>query len=75
MSLWSTGQNFGGEIIYPEKESIYSLLVFTVSSVGSSGLMPGVQKLLTVEVGFIDGTQLIGIAFTLMARYPSFIAK
>ena len=27
MSLWSTGQNFGGELIYPEKESIYVLIL------------------------------------------------
>ena len=71
MSLWSTGQNFGGEIIYPEKESIYSVLVFATSSILSSALMPGIQKLMLIKVSYIDGTQLIGIVFTLMVRYTN----
>ena len=67
MSLWSTGQNFGGELIYPEKESLYALILFTVGSVLSSAFQPIIQEVILLEGEMIHGTQIVGIIFTLMA--------
>lgn len=67
MSLWSTGQNFGGELIYPEKESLYALILFTVTSVLSSAFQPIIQEVILVEGKAIHGTQIVGMIFTLMS--------
>ena len=67
MSLWSTGQNFGGELIYPEKESLYALILFTVTSVLSSAFQPIIQEVLLITGEMIHGTQVVGLIFTLMS--------
>ena len=67
MSLWSTGQNFGGELIYPEKESLYVLVLTCIGMVGSAGFMAAAQEIMDMEnKELLSGAQVVGIMFSVV---------
>ena len=74
MSLYGTGQNFGGELIYPEKESIYASLLSAVGSILTVGFMAAVQAVMDGPDygGQLSQAQWVGIIFsvTTVATIP-----
>ena len=45
----ATGQNFGGELIHPEPESLYALLLNTAASILVIGAMPAAQAIIDLD--------------------------
>ena len=69
MGLWGTGQNFGGELIYPEKETIYTSLLTAVSSIGTVGFMAAAQAVIEMPKNngwLMSQAQLVGVMFSAM---------
>lgn len=68
MSLWSTGQNFGGELIHPEKESIYVLICSALASTVAVPFMALTQETIDSAVAFgstrFSAAQVVGFMFT-----------
>ena len=63
LPLWTTGQNFGGELTFPEPESLYALLLNTIANVLVTGFMPATQAIMDVDSLALSGAQLTGIVF------------
>ena len=60
----ATGQNFGGELIHPEPESLYALLLNTAASILVIGAMPAAQAIIDLDsMESLSGAQLTGIVF------------
>ena len=66
LPLWTTGQNFGGELIYPEPESLYALLLTQIASLLVAGFMLAAQAIMdngSTLTSTLSGAQLTGILF------------